>query len=233
MKKLSSILLMAGLMFLLAACGSDNASSTDSKDTSSKKTEQQEQAKEESSSDTSKLTTEQKKEIYEHTEDEFGDYFLIGAYTEEGQDGDYSFLSASFDNFTVHTIPTLVEIDLNDESKEMEQFSGKDTVRAIVLEIESENDNDYNFSYEGKATAVTDTGAELTGFTSPDSTLAKEYKEEDYGEYGYIYFLLDDISAEPKELEITFEAPQRDGEPISEPQTVKQDNYIPGQDMEI
>ncbi|PAF19830.1 hypothetical protein [Terribacillus saccharophilus] len=134
---------------------------------------------------------------------------MIGAYTEEGQDGDYSFLSASFDNFSVRTIPTLVEIDLNEEAKEMEQFSGKDTVRAIVLEIESENDNDYNFSYEGKATAVTDTGEELTGFTSPDSTLAKEYTEEDYGEYGYIYFLLDDTSAEPKELEVTFEVPTR------------------------
>ncbi|PAF21750.1 hypothetical protein CHH49_09755 [Terribacillus saccharophilus] len=161
---------------------------------------------------------------------------MIGAYTEEGQDGDYSFLSASFDNFSVRTIPTLVEIDLNEEAKEMEQFSGKDTVRAIVLAIESENDNDYNFSYEGKANSVTDTSEELAGFTSPDSTLAKEYTEEDYGdygEYGYIYFLLDDISAEPKELEVTFDAPEKDGEPISEPQTVKQANYIPGQDMDI
>ncbi|SDD12852.1 hypothetical protein SAMN05421663_1077 [Terribacillus halophilus] len=233
MKKLYSFILLLGLVLLLAACGSDQASDTtaqNSEDTN----ELQEQTNEKTEdSETSHLTTEQKMEVYEHTEDEFGDYFLLGAYTNKAGDGEYEPISATFDNFIITAAPYLVEIDLNEEAKELEQFSGKDTVRAIMLETESENENDYNFTYYGKATAVTDTGEELTGLIGPDSELVKDYTTDEYGEYGYIYFILEDAGSKPKQLEITFEPPVRDGEPVGEAQTVTPGELISEENLDI
>ncbi|MFP7493419.1 hypothetical protein SFC66_06475 [Terribacillus saccharophilus] len=220
MKKLYGFIILLGLVLLLAACGSDQASK---KEQSNGDTE---------SSSTSQLTTEQKMEKYEYTSEEFGDYFLLGIYTNKAEGLSYEPISVTFDNFTLEGGLSLVEIDLNEEAKKLEQFSGKDTVRAVMLEMETDNENDYEFTYHGRATAKTETGDELTGFISPDSELVKDYTTDDYIEHGIMYFLLDDLNSEPKQLEITFEPPERDGKPVGDAQTVKSGDLVPESDLD-
>ncbi|MEC2197804.1 hypothetical protein V7174_13705 [Bacillus subtilis] len=198
------------LSFSLAACNSENSSAKDNKAKEEKtatkteeKTEDKTTAKKDSSTDSSA------EEKYKFS-NESGDFTMLAGYTNDQSDKAQGFITLDFQGFTLKFMPVLVDLKLSDSMKQEEEFSGKDTIRAIMISTEAENTADHDVDYNGDITVITDTKEQLTADSGllSNNPIVKTYQGK-VKEEGYFLIPLKDQKSTPKELELRFTPPYK------------------------
>jgi hypothetical protein len=223
MKKLLSFLPLLLLIIALAACGSDDQASTEKEPENKEETEVAEDA---SSAEKQAAYMEdqqnEEKEAEANSSDEvsndeysfegeLGTYNMVGMYhNDETFESENGTNSIDFDGFNIEFVPTLVDIELNEEAKYDEQFEGKESVRAIMMAATAENTNDFEVDYNGGVTVVTDTKEQLSSDSGVFSSnpIVQNYMGPVI-EDGMFYFFLKDQESEPKHLKVMFEPPYK------------------------
>ncbi|MFE4509608.1 hypothetical protein ACFRC2_07655, partial [Bacillus subtilis] len=194
------------LSFSLAACNSEDSSAKEDKAKEEKTATKTEEKTEDKTTAKKDSSTEEKYKF----SNESGDFTMLAGYTNDQSDKEQGFITLDFQGFTLKFMPVLVELKLSDTMKQEEEYSGKDTVRAIMVSTEAENTADHDVDYNGDITVITDTKEQLTADSGllSNNPIVKTYKGK-VKEEGYFLIPLKDQKSTPKELELRFTPPYK------------------------
>ncbi|WP_093881572.1 hypothetical protein [Terribacillus saccharophilus] len=215
MNKMLGILFTAMLVFVLAACGSDNTSKEDE----GKSSEEDTTANTES--------TEKEAESAEEASDD-GETAVGETVSNEG--GDHLLVSRTDDVGTFESGPIKMDISkVNGVSSklkgELATYMDADELEYIQVDIQVESSSEDNISfYPSQATLVTDTGEQL----EPDMMMSEHIDGEFLGKVkkeGINYYILQNSKAsDVKHVKLVFSSPTDSNfEPIGEDITVEVD----------
>ncbi|MFS0560087.1 hypothetical protein AB1K91_05055 [Terribacillus sp. 179-K 1B1 HS] len=186
MKKILGIMFAAMLIFVLAACGSDNTSKEEEGKTSEEETTASaESNKEEAESAEEEATTEGGTSIGETVSNDGGDHKLVSLAEDVG-----TFESGPMTlNITkVNGVSSTLKGDLAD-------LMETDNLEYIQVDMNVESSSDENLSfYPSQATLVTDTGEQL----EPDMIMSEHIDGEFMGKVkkeGINYYMLEQSKA--------------------------------------
>ncbi|MEC2274157.1 hypothetical protein ABS751_09815 [Bacillus subtilis] len=194
------------LSFSLAACNTEDSSAKEDKAKEEKTATKTEEKTEDKTTAKKDSSTEEKYKF----SNESGDFTMLAGYTNDQSDKEQGFITLDFQGFTLKFMPVLVDLKLSDTMKQEEEYSGKDTVRAIMVSTEAENTADHDVDYNGDITVITDTKEQLTADSGllSNNPIVKTYKGK-VKEEGYFLIPLKDQKSTPKELELRFTPPYK------------------------
>lgn len=194
------------LSFSLAACNTEDSSAKEDKAKEEKTATKTEEKTEDKTTAKKDSSTEEKYKF----SNESGDFTMLAGYTNDQSDKEQGFITLDFQGFTLKFMPVLVDLKLSDTMKQEEEYSGKDTVRAIMVSTDAENTADHDVDYNGDITVITDTKEQLTADSGllSNNPIVKTYKGK-VKEEGYFLIPLKDQKSTPKELELRFTPPYK------------------------
>lgn len=183
MKKLLGILFAAMLIFVLAACGSDNASKEKESNASSE--EETTASTESSEEEAEEATTEGGTSIGETVSNEGGDHTLVSLAEDVGT---FESGPMTLNISKINGVSSTIKGDLADimETEELEYIQ-------VDMNVESSSDDTLSF-YPSQATLVTDTGEQL----EPDMIMSEHIDGEFMGKVkkeGINYYILEQSKA--------------------------------------
>ncbi|PAF19708.1 hypothetical protein [Terribacillus saccharophilus] len=186
MKKLLGILFAAMLVFVLAACGSDNTSKEEEGNTSEEETTANaESAEKEEAEPAEETTTEGGTSIGETVSNEGGDHTLVSLAEDVG----------TFESGPMTLNITKVNGVSSKLKGQLATMMDTEELEYIQVDMNAESSSDENVSfYPSQATLVTDTGEQL----EPDMMMSEHMDGEFMGKVkkeGINYYILEQSKA--------------------------------------